>query len=401
MVEKMIDFLSIDNLANKEKVAIVCIGYNRIHSLMCLFESLLSAKYPSNDIPLVISIDASNDKILEKYVEAFKWPYGKKYINIQKEKLGLKKHIFQCGDLSIYFKAIIILEDDSFVSPYFYSFTMKAVDNYGNDDSVCGISLYTSHNNEYVNIPFIPINIGNDVFMLQDVQTRGECFTYKMWKKFREWLNHNENRNFAEVPMPESIKRWTKAWSKYYYAYMIESDSAFIYPYVSFVTNMGAVGEHTTYVTNLVQVPLEWGKKDYFMPPTIQLTRYDAFYCNEEIYKHLNFSKQDLCLDLYGFNPNILRKRFILTYKKLPFKPVKSFGLKMYPIEINIIMKIPGNDLFVYDTTQPCKVLDKVPFTALSYIYCKHNYRLMMTYLVCYLTLAIKRKVKKKISFHD
>ncbi len=309
----MID--SINQIDNKGKIAIVVVGYNRIKSISRLLDSLLCAKYPSNDIPLVISIDCSGDEELYSYVRTFEWPFGEKYVNIQTERLGLKKHIFQCGDLSEYFKAVIILEDDSYVSPYFYHYANDMVVNYGQSELICGISLYVSHTNEFVSLPFFPLSSGKDFFLLQDTQTRGECFTYYQWKKFRDWLTENEDRDYMDVPMPERIKTWKRAWSKAHNAYMVENHLYFIYPYVSFVTNMGAVGEHSDNVSNVAQVCLEWGHKDYKYVHADQLIRYDCFSNNEDTYKWLNLSREELCLDYYGFNPNIQNKRYVLTYK--------------------------------------------------------------------------------------
>ena len=124
------------DLSNKSKVAIVCVGYNRIKSMKRLLGALRSAKYPSNDVPLVISVDCSGDTELYNYVKDFEWPYGQKYVNIQEERLGLKNHIYQCGDLTEYFKAIILLEDDLFVSPYFYSYVLKTLEKYGDDNRI-------------------------------------------------------------------------------------------------------------------------------------------------------------------------------------------------------------------------------------------------------------------------
>ena len=389
----MKDFREIAFDTNKDKIAIVVVGYNRINSLITLFNSLLQAEYPSVDIPLVISIDNSGDEKLYEYVRNFDWPNGEKYVNIQESRLALKNHIFQCGDLTHYFKAVIILEDDSYVAPYFYDYVCQAVNCYGDDSLICGISLYVSHNNEYVNIPFLPINDGNDVFLLQDVQTRGECFTAQMWSKFRLWLLANEGRDFLNVSMPERIKSWSRAWSKYYYAYMIESKTTFLYPYRSFVTNMGAVGEHSSRVTNVAQVDLEWGKRTYNMPLLSLITRYDAFYCNEAIYGMLQMSEDELCLDYYGFNPNILGKRFVLTYRPLPYKIVRSFGLKLYPVEMNIKLDIKGDALKLYDTRQPVAKKGRVSFETIQYIYCKHNVKLMFNYLCGWFKNAIKYKL--------
>ena len=93
----------------KETVAIVAVGYNRLDSMKRLLNSLLQANYPIDDIPLVISIDCSGETMLYDYVKDFNWPFGQKYVNIQEERLGLRNHIYQCGDLTEFFKGVIVL----------------------------------------------------------------------------------------------------------------------------------------------------------------------------------------------------------------------------------------------------------------------------------------------------
>lgn len=382
----------IDKVENNDRLAIVVVGYNRLESMRRVLSSLTQAHYPTDQIPLVLSIDCSGDEALYTYVREFNWPFGEKYVNIEKERLGLKKHIFQCCGLSKYFKGVIILEDDSFVAPYFYYYAVDAVKQYGEDPLVCGISLYVSHNNEYVNIPFFPYNNGNDVFLLQDVQTRGECFTYSQWKRFEDWLPANEDRDYAEVYMPERIKTWKRAWSKYFYAYMVESGTYFVYPYASFVTNMGAIGEHGSNVTNIAQVALEWGLKKHIMPQADTLTRYDAFYCNEAIYGHLGLSPKELCIDYFGFNPNIQHRRYILTFRSLPYKVVKSFGLHLYPQEMNVLLDVEGEGLYLYDSSEPAKRKKNATDVYASYIYCRHNLELMSGFIRCHYIDAFKRR---------
>ena len=388
----------IDKSENRDRLAIVVVGYNRLVSMRRVLSSLIQAHYPTAQIPLVLSIDCSGDEALYSYAREFYWPYGEKFVNIEKERLGLKKHIFQCCGMSKYFKGVIILEDDSYVAPYFYYYTLDAVRKYGEDSLVCGISLYLSHNNEYVNIPFFPYNNGSDTFLLQDVQTRGECFTYSQWKRFEEWLPENESRDYAEVYMPERIKSWKRAWSKYFYAYMVESGTYFVYPYSSFVTNMGAIGEHGANVTNIAQVAMEWGLKKYVMPEADSLTRYDAFYCNEAVYEHLGLSPKDLCIDYFGFNPNIQHRRYILTFQSLPYKVVKSFGLHLYPQEMNVLHNVEGDGLYLYDTAEPAKPIGGFNYEYADYIYCKHNPEMMRQYLLRWWQLRIKRGFNKVFS---
>ena len=108
--------IGIDKPSNKNKLAIVVVGYNRILSISRWLFSIQNAYYETEDIPLVISIDCSGDSALYKYVNDFEWKHGTKYVFIQPEKLGLKKHICWCGDLTRYFRGIILLEDDLYVS---------------------------------------------------------------------------------------------------------------------------------------------------------------------------------------------------------------------------------------------------------------------------------------------
>ena len=131
--------MDISAIQNNEKIAIVAVGYNRINAISRLLQSLQNAKYPSNDIPLVICIDCSGNQELYNYVRQFEWQHGEKHVIIQEQRLGLKEHILKCGDLTQYFKAIILLEDDIYVSPYFYNYVVQAVNKYGKEKEIAEI----------------------------------------------------------------------------------------------------------------------------------------------------------------------------------------------------------------------------------------------------------------------
>lgn len=342
--------MNLDNPNNKDKVAIICVGFNRIKSLTRLLNSLLKAHFPSSDIPLIISIDCSGDENLYDYVRSFEWPFGEKFVNIQKERLGLKEHIFKCGDLSKYFKGIILLEDDLFVSPYFYDYVIKALEYYGADRRIAQISLYKNETNGYVGLPLAHIMNKYDTLLMQDVSTWGECWNYAMWKEFREWLDCHTEEDVQSLDMPITIKRWTKAWSKYYNAYVVDTGKYVVYPVVSVTTNFSDAGVHGGDNNSLVQVNLLDGPKKYQFGDYQELEKYDIFYNNTKIYEWLGIGEEDLNLDLYGFHPNIKSKRYILSTKKLNFKIVKSFALNMRPIELNIKYGISGKGIYLYDT---------------------------------------------------
>lgn len=337
---------------NKQKIAIICVGYNRIKSMKRLLGSLLNAEYPSNDIPLIISIDCSGDEELYNFVRDFEWPYGEKYVNIQKERLGLRNHIYQCGDLSQYFKAIILLEDDLFVSPYFYHYAEQAIDKYGDVEDIAEISLYRNDSNGYAGFPFSPMQNGADVFLWHDVSTWGEIWTPSMWKSFVYWRDHICSEDIIKrVDMPDRIKGWTRAWSKYYNAYVISTGKHVLYPYVSLSTNFSDAGEHGGDSKGEVQVDMMYGKRTYIMPSVRDLVRYDIYDNNEAIPEWIGYSPEDLCVDLYGINTNIYGRRYILSSRCLPYKVLKSYALCMRPIEMNIKYSLEGTGLFLYDTS--------------------------------------------------
>lgn len=344
------DFKVVDRIENKSKVAIVAVGYNRLRSMQRLLTSIASAFYVEKGIPLIISIDASGDEQLYQFVRDFQWENGEKIVNIEKTRLGLVSHIFQCCSLTRYFKAVIILEDDLFVSPYYYEFAKAAVDKYGQEDLVAGISLYTPQGYGYAHMPFVPLRDGSDTFLYQDVSTWGECFTEKMWDRFYKWYLENKERDFLEVPMPSLIKKWDRAWSKYYNAFVVENGLTFVYPFDSYTTNFSDAGEHGTTGTNSVQVPLMWNGVSFKMKKMVDLVKYDIFANNEAMYNVLQLSKDNLCLDMYGMLETTT-KRYLLSTRVLPYKVIDSYGLAFRPIELNVIKDIKGDNIFLYDTS--------------------------------------------------
>ena len=66
--------------------------------------------------------------------------------------------------------------------------------------------------------------------------------------------------------------------------------------------------------------------------------------------------------DLYGLKnrDGRHRDRYIYSTAACGFKVVESFGLKLKPMEANILHGIEGQDIFLYDTKTP----DRPPKTA-------------------------------------
>lgn len=385
----------VDIKENRTQIAIVVIGYNRLDALKRSLTNLSKCQYSGRIVPLVISIDASGNQQVYEYVRNFEWIHGQKYVNIEKERLGLKNHIFQCGNLSQYFRAVILLEDDIFVAPFFYDYACAAVERYENEKQIAGISMYAPEMNDHINLPFQPENNGFDVYAWQRVSSWGQIWTRGMWSGFKKWYD-NWDANFDLIDMPRRIKGWTRAWSKFYYAYLIENDKYYIYPLAPLATNFNdAGGEHGGGNGSLSQVSLLTGRRNYQLGDFDDLVKYDAYFTNLRIPHWLGINPDEMIIDFYGLKENYNR-RYILAPFELPYKRVRGFSLSMRPWELNIKYNIEGNDIFLYERellnekTVPERKFD---ITVVSYYLRGFNIQLLRNYIFDGFKKGIKRRL--------
>lgn len=344
-------------LTDKTALAIVVVCYNRPDSTKRLLDSLEAAFYPKGkQIPLIISVDCSGNERMYELARSFKWSHGPVYPIIREHRLGLKRHIYECGDLSDYFKGVIILEDDLFVAPDFYLYSDSAVSAYYDEEKVAGIALYADTMYGYVGLPLYYWYDGSDGFMMQSTITSGECFSDRMWKRFREWYDKNEDVDPNPIPMPQAIKNYRRAWSKYFNIYLVQNDLFFVHPHFSTTTNFGEAGEHGE-GNNMIHSRMILGHKEYLFVPFSESVKYDIYGDRIGLGESLGVPDEDLCVDFYGDKDNEQKKRYWLSPYKLPFKKLKSFALTMEPMEANIFFNVSGSDLFLYDTTE--SVADK------------------------------------------
>ena len=386
----------LDKQTYKEKIAIVVVGYNRLGGISRLLDSINHAYYDIEDVPLVISIDASGNKDLYDYVRQFEWKHGDKIVNIQEERLGLKKHIFQCASLTKFFKGIVLLEDDLFVSPNFYHYCDSCLEKYGSCSDVAGISLYSEEINGYVGFPFQPYQNEYDVYAWQTVCSWGQVWNVRMWNGFSSWLIQ-WNEDFESIDMISDIKKWTRAWSKYYYAYMIQNNKYFIYPYQSLTTNFNdAGGEHGGGNASIVQVSLLQGKRNYIFGEFENLVKYDVYGQNKAIAEWLGIPLNDLTVDYYGLK-DVYRGHYVLAPFHLPYKLVRSYSLSLRPWELNIKYGIEGGDIHLYykeDEDTPAPQNRIFPYGFAAYYLRGFNFRTLLKYTKKKLVTAIKRRLK-------
>lgn len=335
--------------------AIVVSGYNRVHSISRLLQSLKDAEYYNIEVPLIISIDYSGNDEVANFANNFDWPYGKKEVIQHEKQLGLRNHILYCGNLTNKYDAVVMLEDDIYVSPYFFQYVLQTVDMYKEDDRIAGISLYTHLWNQSARRPFIPMDNGYDIYFIQYAQSWGQVWTKGMWSSFYNWYTKNNEDFDQEIDIPNNVANWpSSSWLKYYIRYIVKTDRYFVYPYLSLSTNFTDLGTHNKISTTGYQVPLLTHEKTVYNLPKFKDTSicYDVFFERLDLGGNLGLTEDILCTDLYGLKNNSEGKRFWLTTSSANYKVKESFALQLRPPELNVINNIKGEEIFLYDTNE-------------------------------------------------
>lgn len=340
------------------KIAIVAVGYNRPDSMCQLLQSVVDADYDGDNVDLIISIDhgEKQDQIVD-VANSVIWEKGKKIIRAFPEKLGLRKHILSCGDLTLEYDAVVVLEDDLIVSRSYYNYVKNAIRFYDDEDAVAGISLYSYYANEFSFMPFSPAYNGFDTYLLQVAQSWGQCWTRKMWKKFRSW----EFSDVSELPdgtyMPHRIFKWgNNSWKKNYMAYIALKNLYFVYPYHAYSTNRSEIGEHRNYSSNAFQVALCEKCNNWKFAPIEEAVRYDVFFERVGIDFSSLYGNKKVCLDLNGLRMEYNEADILISTSRKPYELVKEIGLEYRPIEQNCILNHEGKGIFVYDLKKKSKL---------------------------------------------
>lgn len=335
--------------------AIVLVCYNRLDGLVRLLNSLDSADYDNRkDIHLIFSIDYSGSKTITDFADGYIWRHGEKHIRSFDSRQGLKKHILACGDYTSEYDIVVVLEDDIYVSDSFYRYAYNATNFYWEEDNIAGISLYCFQKN-WLDWPlrFEPRRVGdNDVFFLKVAQSWGQVWTKRKWVPFKEWLLHNPDFYENTDDIPEYLITWPESsWLKYHDKYLIKSNKYFVYPFLSYSTNFSDAGEHSKFLTSDHQVELVSKKSNYVFPRFADCSvRYDQYMNPEGLERYIGIDKCDLCVDLWGTRP-LNQKRYLLSTDYKPYKIVKSYQLSLRPIELSIIFDLPGEGIYLYDTS--------------------------------------------------
>ena len=331
--------------------AIVVIAFNRVEPLKRLLKSLNNAEYPSNNITLHISIDASNSLEVEKAAQEFSWAHGEKVVELKSENRGLLKHVLECGQLTEKYGSIIVLEDDLIVAPGFYQFAQQSNDFYSSDEKIAGVSLFTYSIEENNFYPFQPIQDDSDVHFIQVASSWGQAWSKDQWSKFKSWLT--ENQNEKEGLLPEYILKWgNNSWKKLFINYLIDTDRYFVFPNTSYSSNFEEEGTHATN-TGLFQVQMNLGGVESRLKKWNESNAiYDVYFeLKSASLKKLvpSLSEHDFEVDIYGKKPIASIDGDLILTSKRGRDPIRTFGTEMKPLVQNILFGIDGSEIGLYN----------------------------------------------------
>lgn len=338
-----------------EKATIVVAAFNRKQSLARCLQALSKAQYENLSPRLIISIDrGSSNKDVQELADQFHWKHGPKTVIYQEQELGLKRHILACGELTRRYGPIILLEDDIFVSPFFYSYAGQACSYYRDDPRIAGISLYSPRYNETAKSAFEPLQSRHDVFFGQFPSSWGQLWTPEQWASFAAWYGDGDNLDIRsdDHHIPPNVRKWSRSWKKYFYKYMIEQNKYFVFPYVSHSTNFADPGIHVKKPTQRYQVTLSYcGERTYALCPLGDSgVVYDAFYEFTGLGKQFKEPvRTNLSVDLWGTKSKDAYSRFVLTTRRLNCKVLATFGSSMIPLEDNVLQNMTGDGIYLYD----------------------------------------------------
>lgn len=329
-------------------IAIVIPCYNRPVTLGGLLNSLLRAKY-DRSVELVFSIDYSGSEDVSQIAEHFVWPFGKKTIIRHTCKIGLRRNIICCGDLTQSHDAAIVLEDDLVVSPWFFIYASKACDFYWDEERVGGISLYSYRFTENRH-EFFPLTMGYDTYFMQWTSSWGQLWTKKQWGGFKEWYGEH-NQSLDEYHIPQFVKKWEESWKKYNIAYIVDTGRYYVYPQQSYTTMVPSEGTHATADgSRPFQVPLCSGLQREFVFQRFEgAIKYDSFF---ELYSQaieLDGNKPQVSFNIYcQKQQDDIDGDFYVTSKRQHQQPIKTWSRNELPYEKNVLESLNGTGLYLY-----------------------------------------------------
>jgi hypothetical protein len=320
--------------------AIVVTACHRPDALRRLLGSLARCR-GIEDVTLIVSVDAHPDAASSVDVARGA------HVIVQPRRLGLREHFFHNGDLVAEHGTVIILDDDLYASPDLLDYVRAALEQYGGDGDVAALSLSAFAFHEPAEAPFAPVDDGNDVYFTQSGGW-GIVFTREWWASFRSWAASRANS--TSPLLPDAMNRWPEpTWKRLFHLYLATERKYVVVPRHGLTANLAEPGVHVSRAVTYLTTPFSRGRRNWRLPSlTGSHCRYDPFLQLEA--KSLRaWSRvplpESLAVDLYcQRDPATYDAEWIIT-SRCSAAAERSFGLRLFPFEENVIDGIAGDDL--------------------------------------------------------
>lgn len=329
---------------------IVVMAYSRPHALSRLLQSLAKAHYPS-EVGLLFVVDAggAHSEAVRKLATDFEWPYGCKTLIFHQVPLGLFQNFLFCGDLTAKYGSIVLLEDDLYLSPHFYSYVLQmAALEAELGDRVAGVSLSGPWFNGFTHYPFTPLSDGADTYYMQVAWYHGQLYSAAQWARFRAWYAQGGDRGIKR-PLHELFDDFPQTdWFPVKTKYLVATKRYYLFPRVAYATNFGDAGTHLQ-GTRFFQTPLQMGMRHLEVHRFDDaLAVYDSFQelLPERLMKLTNqLAGEKFSVDLNGTKTlGNIPTDYVLTIQPSS-NPLFQFADVMHPLEINVIEGIVGDQI--------------------------------------------------------
>ena len=326
---------------NEITPALVVTAYRRPESLSRLLRQLCAARYPDDlSITLVISIDGGGHERVVEIANELEWLRGEKRVITHSRNMGLRDHIISCGDLSLEYGSVIVLEDDLIVSPDFYIYAKGVGSYYSEEKNVAQVSLYSYIISELTLERFMPLYVGDDVYFMQWASSWGQLWTASQWSLFKDWyINNKLLTGYCDL-VPRYVLDWPESsWKKFYIAYMCSTGKYTVFPYFGVTSPYGDDGENISSGSlPVVQSPLSlrWNENTSLPDFSRCKMRYDSYFQPEKILVdefNPNLRDYEYVVDFTGTRP--LGEKCCLSVRRSS-DPIYTFDWNVFPWELNV-----------------------------------------------------------------
>ena len=331
--------------------AIVVAAYNRAASLSRLLTAISKGVFRVEPVTLHISIDKGPSADVAQVAEEFEWSHGEKVVEAHPARMGLKAHLLYCGGLAKRYGSIVLLEDDLYVAPAFYSYASTAIGEYATDERIAGVSLYHYEAAESCRLPFHPVETGRSCYFMQWTSSWGQAWTAAQWGAFEAWLGGGEGKERVEQWLPEFVRGWEPdSWKRLHIAYLRATGKYFVYPRVGLSTHFGEAGTHSV-LRGADQTPLVTGVPEWSWEGLDEsLAVYDAWFellSDRVVQMQPDLRGLDFEVDLYGAKEKEALKAELVLTSRRGANALRSYALDLLPPIANVVQGLEGEGIYL------------------------------------------------------